>query len=107
MTWFKKFKKLTKEKLASYFTDWYSEKEEKRGGFVVLFDEDEGTTTGALCGKHGMIVNSIVNEMIAEENVRDLLFEAISTYVEVTRPQEENVEEKPKSRRKKTTKVVS
>ena len=110
--WFKCLKK-TKEEVISKKTigdaieKWHTNDEEKRACFAVLLDEEDGTTMGALFGRHDKVVGALVNEMMQVEDVRDLILEVAYEYSELVKPQVEEVEQKPKRRRKKTDKVVS
>lgn len=110
--WFKCLKKtkeeaISKKTIADNIEKWHNSDEEKRTCFAVLLDEEEGTTTGALFGRHDKVVGALVNEMMQVEDVRDLILEAVFEYSELVKPQVEEVEQKPKRRRKKTDKVVS
>ena len=109
--WFKrkskKEKAITKQVIGEDIVKWHEDAEDKRACFAILLDEDEGTTTGLLYGKHDNIVGALVNEMMQVEDVRDLILEAVYEYSELVKPQVEEVEQKPKKRRKKTDKAVS
>ena len=109
--WFKrkskKEKAITKQVIGENIVKWHDEAEDKRACFAVLLDEEEGTTTGALFGRHDRVINALVNEMMQVEDIRDLILEAVYEYSELVKPQAEEVEQKPKRRRKKTDKAVS
>ena len=109
--WFKKKSKEEKTNNKQVISDdivkWHNEAEDKRACFAVLLDDEDGTITGVLFGRHDNVVSALVNEMMQVEDVRDLILEVVHEYSELVKPQVEEVEQKPKRRRKKTEKVVS
>lgn len=102
--WFKK--KSKKDILENALLKWFEEKEDKRAMFVVLYDEDEHATTGALFGQGAKIISALVNEALQTEEIAEMLLESTKVYLaDKNTPATE--EKQPKTKRKKSIKVVS
>lgn len=82
---------------------WVMENPEKRTIFCVIGDKESNSTSCGVHGREDIIVETIVNECLADETIAQLVLTSAQVYNNI-------IEEEKKEKRKelkKTTKIYS
>lgn len=72
---------------------WVNENPQERNVLCFLGDREEGTTTCGVHGREDHLVETLVNEMLADEDIANIIFTAMQVYKSVLA---EEVQEKAK-----------
>lgn len=94
------------EKMQGATEDWVLEDPTKRHVISIVGDKGKGLSSSAIHGVVEDIVGTMVNEMLADEDVAFLIKFAMEVYNNI-KEEEESEEEHPKSVRHKGSTIVS
>lgn len=94
-------KKNLKKQLEDASEAWVNENPQERNIMCFLGDKEEGTTTCGVHGREDHLVETLVNEMLADDDIANIIHTAVQVYKNVLA---EEAKEKTKD---KTPKFLS
>lgn len=59
---------------------WVNENPQGRNILCFMGDREEGTTTCGINGREDHLVDTLVNEMLADEDIANIIFTAMQVY---------------------------
>ena len=83
--------------------EWVLEKPDKRTFFSVIGDKDANATSCGVHGREDLIVETIVNECLADEVIANLILTSAQVYNNIIEEEKKEKDKNPK----KTTKIYS